>query len=51
VITIAGGLNGYQDGAGSVARFQTPTGLGMDAQGNIYVADTDNNRIRKLSLK
>jgi len=51
VITIAGGLNGYQDGAGSVARFQTPAGLGMDAQGNIYVADTENNRIRRLSLK
>ena|SRR5664279_4710994 len=35
----------------AVAKFYTPYGLGIDAQGNIYVADTDNNRVRKISLE
>ncbi len=49
VSTIAGDGNGFMDGDGGTAKFFTPTGLGIDAMGNIYVADTDNNRIRKLS--
>ena len=51
VSTIAGSEDGYQDGEGTVAKFYTPYGLGIDAQGNIYVADTNNNRIRKISLE
>jgi DNA-binding beta-propeller fold protein YncE len=49
VTTIAGSEDGYQDGEGDQAKFNTPYGLGIDADGNIYVADTNNNRIRKIS--
>jgi serine/threonine-protein kinase len=51
VFTIAGSLDGYIDGDGTVAQFQTPDGLGIDKEGNIYIADTNNNRIRKISSK
>jgi len=51
VSTIAGSVDGFQDGDGATAKFFTPYGLGIDADGNIYVADTNNNRIRKISFK
>jgi sugar lactone lactonase YvrE len=51
VSTIAGSTDGYADGDGVTAKFHTPAGLGIDAEGNIYVADTNNNRIRKISLQ
>ena len=51
VSTIAGNGNGFMDGDGGVAKFFTPAGMGIDARGNIYIADTDNNRIRKMSLE
>lgn len=40
---------GYQDGAGSVARFSNVEDLANDAAGNIYLADTDNDAIRKIT--
>jgi DNA-binding beta-propeller fold protein YncE len=52
VSTIAGGADaGYQDGDGASAKFFNPAGLGIDRQGNIYVADDQNNRIRKISFQ
>jgi sugar lactone lactonase YvrE len=49
--TIAGsaGSPGSTDGTGSAARFNTPTGLAVDASGIIYVSDTGNNTIRRLA--
>ena len=45
--TIAGGNGpGYLDGAGTVAKFKNPQGVAVDMNGNVFVADTDNHRIR-----
>jgi sugar lactone lactonase YvrE len=37
------------DGQGSAAMFNGPSSLALDFSGNFYVADTDNNKVRKLS--
>ncbi|MEZ0369113.1 MAG: hypothetical protein ACAI44_08525 [Candidatus Sericytochromatia bacterium] len=43
------GEAGYQDGPGSTARFSSPAEIDVDAAGNLYVADTGNDAIRKIT--
>lgn len=49
--TIAGALNeaGSSDGIGGAARFRAAHGVAVDAAGNLYVADSGNNTIRKVT--
>lgn len=51
VQTVAGTINtlGYVNGPATTARFNGPTKTVMDAAGNIYVTDTNNHTIRKIS--
>ena len=51
VTTLAGssGDSGSTDGTGSSARFNHPLGVAVDSAGNVYVADTTNNTIRKVT--
>src|SRR5439155_5371851 len=51
VTTLAGlaGNAGSADGTGRDARFNHPSGLAVDSATNLYVADTYNNTIRKLT--
>jgi hypothetical protein len=51
VSTLAGlaGSPGSSDGTGSAARFRNPRDVAVDAAGNVYVADTDNDSIRKIT--
>lgn len=39
----------FADGAADVSFFWSPAGLASDAQGNVYVADTGNHAVRKIS--
>ena len=50
-VTVAGsaGATGSADGAGGAARFNAPTRLEADIDGNLYVTDTGNSTIRQVS--
>lgn len=48
VTTIAGSLAGYQNGIGTQAMFSWPTGITIDSNGNLYVSEAQNFKIRKL---
>ena len=51
VFTLAGsGQPGYVDGKGADARFCNPRGIAIDSAGNLYIADTGNNKIRKVTM-
>jgi sugar lactone lactonase YvrE len=51
VTTLAGsGVEGSEDGTGTAASFYWPTGVAVDSSGNVYVADSNNNLIRKITI-
>ena len=50
VTTLAGsGVSGSANGTGTAASFNGPWGVEVDGSGNVYVADSGNNMIRKIS--
>jgi hypothetical protein len=51
VTTLAGTarMSGSADGTGAAARFSGPGGVAVDSTGNVYVADTFNGTIRKVT--
>jgi sugar lactone lactonase YvrE len=50
VTTLAGADNGYADGINTKARLNKPLDICNDGVGNLYVADRDNSRIRKIVI-
>lgn len=50
VVTLAGGLStACLDGSGTAAEFDGPDGVAIGPSGNLYVADSNNNVIRKIT--
>src|SRR5215831_15372649 len=51
ITTVAGGAQGFSGDGGPAASAQlnNPQGVAVDSAGNLYIADTGNNRIRKVS--
>jgi uncharacterized protein (TIGR03437 family) len=52
VSTIAGvGDKGFAEGTGNSARFNGPTGIAVDKNGDMYILDMANNRVRKITVQ
>jgi sugar lactone lactonase YvrE len=52
IMTIAGtGVSGFSGdgGAATSARFGSPVGIAVDSAGNVYISDSNNSRIRKVT--
>ncbi|MFP2996229.1 NHL repeat-containing protein [Spongiivirga sp. MCCC 1A20706] len=49
VTTIAGSVEGYLDGSSNKARFKRPNGIAVDAAGNIYISEENNQKLRVIS--
>jgi uncharacterized delta-60 repeat protein len=52
VVTLVAGIagtSGFQDETGALASFNTPTGIAVDSNGNIFVSDSRNHTIRKMT--
>lgn len=48
VTTVAGSSVGFTNGLGTSAQFNSPSGIAVDANGNLYITDTQNHKIRKI---
>jgi hypothetical protein len=53
VSTVLGipGTAGFKDGGREDAMFNQPSAVGVDLDGNVYVADRSNRRVRKLAIE
>jgi DNA-binding beta-propeller fold protein YncE len=49
VSTLAGSSQGFANGTGTTAQFELPAGVAVDTQNNLYVADYNDNKIRKIT--
>jgi sugar lactone lactonase YvrE/murein DD-endopeptidase MepM/ murein hydrolase activator NlpD len=49
VETLAGSVRGFSDGPARAARFDTPSAIALDAAGVLYVADTGNHAVRRIT--
>ncbi len=50
VTTVAGGTEGSADGTGTAASFKWPSGIAIGPDKHLYISDTGNHTIRKITL-